>query len=197
MRKGFPVDATTMVILSDAELDRLAPPSSRKIEITRFVPRAALPLEWFDRPYFLGAVPDHVEDYNALAQSLARQERYGIARWVMRKRAYAGALCSQDDHLLLVTLHSPDEIVAVADLEPPPGRELTAEERSLAVQLIDSLSGTFNPREFRDTYEEKVRELVEAKRAGKKARLRRPTRRPPAPARLADALRRSIRASGA
>jgi hypothetical protein len=41
----------------------------------------------------------------------ARQEREGIARWVMRKKEYVGALRVEGDHLLLMTLRHAGEVV--------------------------------------------------------------------------------------
>ena len=59
----------------------------------------------------------------------------------------------------------------------PSGRNSTAEEESLAGKLVDSLSGSFDPDEFHDTYQEQVRKLVEAKSQGKKPPTRKAVKR--------------------
>jgi DNA end-binding protein Ku len=196
VRKGLPTGDGRFVLLQDAEIDELAPAASREIEISGFVPDQAIALEWYDRPYFLGPLPEHEKEYRALAEALAREQRRGIAHWVMRKKRYSAALCSEEGHLLFVTLHSAEEVVPVGDLQAPAGRDLTGEEASLAGKLVDSLAGRFDPREYHDTYREEVRKLVEAKRQGKKPPARKP-QKPRRPTRsLADTLRRSVQAVG-
>src|SRR5579885_1217877 len=90
-RKAFPVEKDTAVILQPQELVELEPPPSREIDLCRFVSPSLLSDQWYDRPYYLGPDEDD-EDYFALADALARQQVVGIARWVMRKKRYLGAL---------------------------------------------------------------------------------------------------------
>jgi DNA end-binding protein Ku len=161
MRKACPVDKETFVPLGDDEIDALAPESSRTLAVTRFAPRDAIALEWFDPPYLVGPASDHEAEYHAVAGPLAAQDRCGIAQWVMRKREYAGALCSESGHLLLVTLHRAGEVVSTSDLDQPSGRDLSKEEYALAEELIDALTGAFDPTLFHDTYQDEVRKLVE------------------------------------
>jgi DNA end-binding protein Ku len=193
-RKGFPVDDETMLLLDDAELDRLAPAASRTIEVTRFIPRASLALEWLDRPYYLGPAPGHETECRAFAGALAKRAHCGIARWVMRKRDYVGAVFGAHGHLIALTLHSPDEVINTSQLSPPPGRDLSAEEQSLADQFVDSLTGAFEPGIYHDPYQDQIAQLVEAKRRGRKVPRRRASKRPEAPKSLAAALRRSVQA---
>ena len=77
VRKGFPIDAEHFVLLHETELDGLAPADERKIEIDHFIPKPAISLEWFDRPYYLGPSPDDEREYHSLATVLATRERCG------------------------------------------------------------------------------------------------------------------------
>jgi DNA end-binding protein Ku len=194
IRKGYPVEDRTLVLLDDVELDKLAPPPSREIEITRFVPSQAISLEWYHRPYFAAPTAESAKDYYAFASALARRDVRGIARWTMRKKACLGAFCAEDDHLVLVTLHSRGEVVSLSDLDPPSGRDLSSEERKLAEQLVKSLAGSFDPSEFHDEFQKRVRELVDAKNKGKTLRKPPHPSRRPIPKSLAESLRHSLRA---
>src|SRR3954470_12709365 len=62
MRKAYALDRGTAVILQAEDLEKLVPPDSRDISVCRFVPRAAIGDQWFDRPYYLGPDKDD-EDY--------------------------------------------------------------------------------------------------------------------------------------
>ena len=170
IQKGYEVEPGTFVILADEELDELKPEPSREIEITRFVPPEHVSSQWYDRPYYLG--PDGDQNaYFALAEALANQEKEGIARWVMRGKQYVGALRSQDDYLMLVTLRHAEEVVSAKDLPEPGGRALDKKEISMAKQLVELLEGEFEPTQFHDEYRERVMEFIEKKAKGKKPRL--------------------------
>ena len=191
IQRGLEVDPGVFVVFRPEELESAEPPPSRSIEITRFVPHDAIDPSWYSRPYFLG--PDGSEpDYFALAAALERSERRGVARWVMRGKRYVGALGTREGHLALVAFHSASEVVSAAELARPEGSVISAGERKLAEQLVSALDASFDPKELRDDYRERVEKLIEAKRAGRKFVVKEaPVERPSGD--LADVLKRSLR----
>lgn len=195
VRRAFQTEDGDLVMLDDEELGSLEPTSSRDIEITRFLDDGSIGHIWYDRPYYLG--PDDDDDaYFALAEALRRQKREGVARWVMRKKPYAGALRLEGEHLMLMTLRHAGEVVAASELEAPGGRALDRRELGMAKQLVSALEDEFDPSEFRDEYRNRVLELVEAKAEGKVVKFPEVERKP-AERSLADALERSLEAAKA
>jgi DNA end-binding protein Ku len=190
IHRGYEIKAGTFVLVTDAELAKLAPAPSRSIEIERFLPETAIEPVWYERPYYLGpAGKSH--DYFALARVLADGHRVGLARWVMRKRVYHGALRAQGDYLTLSSLHSREEVVQPPKVAPL-SRAADARELTMAEQLVDALYGEFDPAEFKDEHRERVLELIAAKAKGKK--LRPPPRERKRPAReLSAALEQSLK----
>jgi DNA end-binding protein Ku len=172
VRKGFEVEPGTFVMLGEYELTELEPEPSRNIEITRVVPRDAVPHAWFDRPYYLGP-DDQAADYFALARALQEQESVAIANWVMRKQDYAGAVLPHDDYLMLVTLRHAGEVVSASALPAPAGRKPDEREVRMATQLVEALADELDISAFRDEYRDRVLELVQAKAAGKTIELKR------------------------
>jgi DNA end-binding protein Ku len=170
IQKGFEVEPGTFVILEEEELEKLEPEASRDIEITRFVAPGEIAPEYYDRPYYLGPDGDQT-NYFAFAEALKNKEKEGVARWVMRKQAYAGALRAEGDHLILVTLRNADEVLSAEDLPHPAGRAPDKKELAMARQLIELLKGEFDPEEYKDEYRERVMEFVEKKAKGYKPRL--------------------------
>lgn len=170
IRKGFETAPGELVVLSDEEVEALSPEASRDIEITRFVPEAEVDHTWYDRPYYLGpddsGGEDVGRDYFALAEALSKRGREGVARWVMRNKEYVGALRAEGDHLALLTLRHPGEVIPADDLSPPGGRKLDAKELDMAEQLVDALADDFEPEGYVDEYRERVMELIEAKAGG-------------------------------
>lgn len=181
-----------LVILDDDELAELIPEESREIEITRFVPQGAIGPEWYDRPYFLGPDGDTTA-YFALVEALRKKKREGVARWVMRKKGYVGALRPEGDYLMLATLRFAGEVVPVSRLQPPTGRDLNERELKMARQLIGAMEDDVDLSAFRDEYRDRVMELIEAKAAGKVVRFPRAPRKK-AEKSLTEVLERSIAA---
>src|SRR5437870_13656042 len=165
IQKGFEVEPGTFVILDDKELESLEPEASREIEIEQFVPADEIAPEYYDRPYYLG--PDGDQNaYFALVEALDRHEKEGVARWVMRKQPYVGALRAENDHLVLVTLRHAEEVLSAKDLPRPAGRAPDKKELSMAKQLIELQKGDFNPKEFNDEYRTRVAGFIEKKAKG-------------------------------
>jgi DNA end-binding protein Ku len=190
IQKGYEIQRGTFVLLSPAELAKLAPPASKSIELYAFVPAGELTPVWYERPYHVGPSGKSPE-YFALARVLSERGLVGLARWVMRKHAYHGALRAHGDYLTLSTLHSAEEVVAAPRVAPA-ARAADAKELAMAEQLVAALAGEFDPGEFKDEHRERVLELIQAKARGKKLNLPpRPRARAAKP--LASALEQSLK----
>ena len=170
IQKGFEVEPGTFVILEKEELQKLEPEASREIEVTQFLPPTQIPPEYFDRPYYLAPDGDTAA-YFALAQALKEKEREGVARWVMRKQPYVGAIRAVDDYLMLFTLRHAEEVLSAQDLPKPAGRAPDKKELAMATQLVELLKGEFDPKEYKDEYRERVMDFVAKKAKGHKPRL--------------------------
>lgn len=170
IRKGYEIEPGRFVILEESDLESLKPEASREIEISGFVPVEAIPQQFYERPYFLGPDGDQ-SDYFALAEALTKQAREGVAHWVMRNKAYTGALGAQDGYLVLSTLRNDGEVIAADELPTPAGRAPTKKEIDMAKHLVSLLEGEFNPADYKDEYRERVLEFIAKKAKGHKPRL--------------------------
>lgn len=171
IQKGYEIEPGRFVVVTDEELAELEPRPSREIEIAEFVPPEAISQQWYERPYYLGPDGD-VQGYFALVDALTNRKREGIAHWVMRNKAYVGALRAEGDYLLLVTLRNAEEVISAKDLPKPAGRAPTQKELSMAKQLVALLEeDEFNAKDYKDEYRERVMEFIEKKARGKAPRL--------------------------
>ena len=166
VHRALPTEDGDLVMLDEDELTELEPESSRDIEITRFVEPSVITHAWYDRPYFLGP-DDSGPEYFALVEALRKQEKEGVARWVMRKKEYVGALRVEGDYLMLLTLRHAGEVVPASALKAPGGRALDKREVQMAKQLVAALEGDLELEAYHDEYRERVLELVAAKAEGK------------------------------
>lgn len=193
IRKAFALSRTSAVILEPDELETLVPPESRDIELLRFIPPAALGDQWYDRPYYLG--PDEEEDgYFSLVHALERKKVVGVARWVMRKKRYVGALSTLDGYLTMSTLRRADQVLSFSGIEPARTAAPNANEMKLGQQLVESIAADFDPQLWQNDYRQRLNQLIAAKARGEKLERHVPKKRRPQ-ASLADSLRASIAAA--
>lgn len=174
--RAYVTEAGDRVLLDQAELEALEPHPSRDIEILGFLPHQAIDHRWYDRPYYLGPDGESAE-YFALADALEATAVEGLARWVMRNKAYVGALQLYQGYPMLIALHHAEEVIPVEALEPPQGPPLDPRELGLARQLIEMLEAEFQPQAYRDEYRNRVLEMLSAKARGKRVKTRAPRQR--------------------
>jgi len=192
MRKALALSAQTAVLLQPEDLEKLVPAESRDIEIMRFVAPAVLGDQWFERPYYLGPDGDNGA-YFALAEALKRKDVIGIARWVMRKKRYVGALSAVDGFLTMSTLRRADQVLSFSGIQPAQSVTPQASELKLAHQLVSSIEADFDPSLWQNEYRQRLCKLIEAKARGEKIKPIQP-RKKRAPASLEESLRASLAA---
>jgi DNA end-binding protein Ku len=176
--RAYPTGDRQLVLLDAEELEKLEPPPSREVRLTRFLKPERISHQWYERPYYLG--PDDSRDqYFALAEALRLEKKVGVARWVMRKQEYVGALRLEQGYLMMITLRHRGEVIPAKGLAAPPGRALEPRELAMARQLIGAMEvEDLDLKAFHDEYRERVLELVKAKAARKVIHFPRAPRRP-------------------
>src|ERR1700754_1017876 len=169
--KGYELTRDRYVIITPEELETLDPEKTRSIDIEDFVDESEIDPIFYDHPYYL--VPDKgaAKAYGLLLNAMEESEKVAVARVVIRSKEQLVAIRPHRDGNLLVmeTMVFADEIVGPEDLDGlPDSKDLNVSDRELkmAQQLIESLSGEFEPAKYKDEYREKVLELIERKAAG-------------------------------
>lgn len=168
--KGYDLGGGEYVIVEPEDLDEIAPGKSQTVEITGFVDLEQVEPVYFDKTYYLAPKgEEYTKVYELLRSALEKENKTGIATFVMRGKQYLVALRAQESVLVLHTLHWADEVRDPhQELPVLPGRgEAKGKQLDTARQLIEALSVDWNPKDYRDTYEERVKELVDAKAEGK------------------------------
>jgi DNA end-binding protein Ku len=188
---GYEVRGGEFVMLSQEEIDAAAGERSRVIALEEFVDRDDVDPVFYDRTYYLGAGQDGEDAYRLLHDALKRTERSGIGRWVFHNREYLVAVRSADGVLVLHTMRFADELVDPGDLDIPRSSRTPAKrELDMAAQLVDSLNDRFRPSAFKDTYRDRVGELIARKANGEEIELSAPE-----PAEAPDDLLAALEAS--
>jgi DNA end-binding protein Ku len=151
------------------ELDAIAPGRSRSLDIHTFVDLDEIDPIFYQKTYYLAPGSDETtKTYALLRDAMAGTNRAAIATLVMRGKEYLAAIRPDGDLLVLETMFFADEVRdAHEEIDRLPGRiKLRPQELKMAEQLIGSMSGDWTPADFRDTYTDRVHELINAKTAG-------------------------------
>ena len=147
----------------------LRPASTRAIEVTDFVALEEIDPIYYERTYWLAPDGDAAKKaYQLLLAAMEQEERVGIGTVVMREKQYLVAVRPLDGVLAMSTMRFADEVVPRSDIDDLP-RRATADPKALrmATQLIEGLSGTWDPKQYHDTYTEELRHRISRKNAGK------------------------------
>jgi DNA end-binding protein Ku len=193
--RGFEVGKGEYVIVTEDELKGIKLESTKVIDIERFVDADEIDRLYWDQPYYM--VPSGktaAEPFAVIREAMAGQNRIGLGKVVMANRERQVAIEVRREGMLVSTLRSHDEVRSDSELlGSVPAARVTPQMVEIARQIIAQSAGPFDPEDFRDRYEDAVRDLVEAKGGSVK-----PKRRAEAPAEsnvidLMEALQRSLK----
>jgi DNA end-binding protein Ku len=190
--KGYEYERHQYVVVPDEELQALRIESSQTIDLDRFVAGDEVDPLYLDTPYYVH--PDGkiaVETFRVIGQAMAETGRLGLGRIVLSNRERMVLVEPRGGGMLMRTLRSAAEVRAAEFAEP--GEAADPDMVAVAKTIIERRAGAFDPGEFRDRYQEALRELVESKLAGKPRR-RQPVEEEPKVIDLMEALKRSLAA---
>ncbi len=197
MVKGFEYKKDKYVVFTSEELKALDEKATNGIEITEFLPQAAVDPVYYERTYYLGPDKGGEKGYSLLAQAMATIEEIALAKYAARGKSYLVLIRSTGDHLHMQQLYNSDEVRDVAEVPVEPRRSTEAEVK-LARQLIEQITAdAFHPEKYEDEVRKRVEGLIAQKLEGKDLTVATPKEKPPAEViDLMEALKASLAQRG-
>jgi DNA end-binding protein Ku len=190
--KAFEFEKGEYVIMRDEDFEAAAAEAHRTIDIRDFVPLESIDPIFFEHSYYLEPAEGGEKVYALLVAALERSGLAGVAKFVMRERQHLACLRVRDGAIVLVRMHFADEVQDAKKLAPKAGHD--KRELEMALQLIEHLTGKFEPEKYRDTYRDTLCEIIKARRKGKEVAIEAPEE-PEQPTDLMAALRASLAAA--
>ena len=167
--RGYEWAKGRYVVLDDKDFEAVPLKTVRAIEIEMFVDarREGQGIEFVKQAYYLEPDPIGRKAFELLRQVLADEGKTAICKIVLKDREQLAALNPYTKTMLLTTLHWPDEVRSLDELDIPDEEiEVKPAERKMAEQLVASMTGVFNPEEYHDDYRQALMAVIEAKVAG-------------------------------
>jgi DNA end-binding protein Ku len=129
---------------------------------------------------------------------MEKADRIGVATFVMRGKQYLAAIRPSEGVLVLETMYFADEVRDPAEEidNLPTKARVGGKDLDMAVSLVESLTTRWNPQNYRDTYTDRVEQLIDAKKKDREIVLPETTEeRAEGVADLLDTLRASVDAA--
>src|SRR5882724_11585053 len=195
--KGFEFEKGRYVIMSDDDLERVRPESTRVIDLVQFSDAASLDPMYVDRTYYLAPDGKVAADAFAVMRD-GMQGKIGIGKLALYGREYLVAVRPFERGIVMHTLHHAAEmrgIDSVEELSSVPA-SVKPEEMKLARQVIQTFEQPLNLATYKDEYRAGLQRIIDAKIAGEEI-VSTSTDAPPKVVNLMDALRKSLDAVSA
>lgn len=166
--KGYEYEKNHYVVIEHEDLEKVAPPTARSMEILQFVKMEEIDPIRFEKSYYVGPEESVSRPYSLLLEAM-KETRYGaLAKVAMHGREHIVILRPAEKGILLHTMYFTDELHKGNEIPVPKPAKFDKKELDLAKKLIDTLAGPFEPEQYHDEYKENVEKLIESKRKGKK-----------------------------
>jgi DNA end-binding protein Ku len=166
--KGYQVEKDRYIVLTDEEIKSVRLESSKTITIERFVDADDIDRLYWDAPYFLAPNSDlGAEAFAVIREAMVKSNKIALGRVVMHTRERLVALEPRGKGILAYTLRTADEVKNPAEFFDPI-KDVTPDPAmvEIASRIIEQQEGPFEPKEFRDRYEDALRELIARKTEG-------------------------------
>jgi DNA end-binding protein Ku len=166
VEKGYEVEKDQYLLFTEDEIKNVEPESARNMEILEFVKIDEIDPLYFDSSYYVAPEESGEKAYHLLLEAMKKSGYAGIAKATMHGREHIVIVRPHSNGMTLHTMFYSNEI-RQADTSAPPKGEIKEPERNLALQLIQSLAAPFQPEKYQDAYQQGLRELIDAKAAGR------------------------------
>jgi DNA end-binding protein Ku len=165
--KGYEFEKGRYVVVSEDDIEKVRPASTRVIDLQQFAEREELDPIFFERPYYLAPDTQVAADAFAVIRE-GMAGKVGIGKVALYGREYLVAVEAKDKGLVMYTLRQADEIRAmdeVAEYDLLPAKPKEAEVK-LARQVISTFEKPLDMKAFKDEYQSELRRIIDAKIAG-------------------------------
>lgn len=165
--KGVEYEDGQYVVLSEEEIAAAYPKTTQTIEIESFVPNTEIPFVYLERPYYVAPINKGQKVYALLRDTLLKTQRVGIARVIIQTKQHLAVLVPSGPALVLNLLRWGADIRSLEELNLPPmgakAAGLSDKELAMAKQLVDDMTGKWDPKQFTDSFKDDIMALVKRK----------------------------------
>lgn len=164
--KGYEYEKDKYVVVEDEEIKKVAPKTAKTMEVLEFVQSADVDPIYYESSYYLAPDEAGEKPYALLFEALRKSGCVGVAKIAMHNREHIVILRPGPQGIMLHTMYYRDEIRQVDEFRTDTSL-VKDKELDLAMMLVKSLEGPFEPEKYKDEYRENLKAMIQAKVEGK------------------------------
>lgn len=161
--KGYQYEKDEYIFFSKDELDNLKPSNDKEIEIISFIKMNEIDPMYLEKSYILEP-SGKGKAYSLFCEALNKSKMVGLAKTVIGSKFYFCILRFFESRVIMTTLYFEEELRLP---NAPLQSSANSKELELAIKLIDSLKGKFEPSKYKDEYQDNIRNAIDDKLSGK------------------------------
>lgn len=166
--RGYQFAKDRYVTISEEELGDLRIESSSTMEIEKFVPDDEIPATFFDKVYYITPDGDAgLEAFVVIRDAMEKAGTFAISRVVLARKERVIAMKPRDKGIIAYSLREADDIKPEKEyFKDIDSAKVDKDMLEIAMRLVKQKSGHFEPKEYKDRYEQRMRDLIQAKLKG-------------------------------
>jgi len=163
--KGYQYDKDKYVVITDEEIEKIKTEKDKSIQILHFAELNQISPVYYEKTYQAVPEPGGEKAFELLHSALMAEQKIAIGKTVMGTKDTLMAIIPREEGILISTMFFADEVKELQKQYTKP--EVSKQELDMAKLLINSMDTPFDPSKYKDEYQVKLRELIEAKISGK------------------------------
>jgi DNA end-binding protein Ku len=161
--KGYEYEKGKFVVLQEEDFKRVDIEATQTVDIIHFVQVEEINPMFFQKPYYMEPQKGGDKAYALLREALAKSQKVGIAKVVIKTRQYLAAVKPRDELLILELMHFADELLSPDEVRAPAKVRPTSQEVAIAGELIENMTTSWKPEEYSDDYRNALLKLIRNK----------------------------------
>ena len=161
--RGYEYKNDEYLTLTNEEFNKLKSEDEKVIEIVGFLNFNEVDPIYFEKSYQI-KTSNKSKSFSLFKEALNKTKKVALAKTVIGTKFYYVLIRLMNDELIMNTLYFDEEVILADEIADA---KFTKKELDLAVELINSLKIKFKPEEYRDEYQEKVKDALKQKEKGK------------------------------
>jgi DNA end-binding protein Ku len=197
--RGYEYEKGSFVPIEDEELEKLRIESRHTIDLVQFTPLSSIDPIFYHNPYFIAPEGEiALEAYLTLREALRESRKVALGQIVLSNRERIAAIKPCGKGMIMETLRYNYEVREAEEyFDDIKELSIDKDQLKLARQLIESKSADFEPQHFKDSYQQGLQEIINAKLEHRKPDLGHDSGPPGKVINIMDAMRKSLAQSQA
>ena len=169
--KGYEYDKGQFVVLTRDDFKTAALEKTKTIDILDFVDPDEIDERYFETPYYLQPGKGADRAYALLRDAIRESGRIGVGKIILRDAQHLAAIEVIEDALVLTMMRFADELADLDDFKFPSSAGLRKQELTMARQLVENLSASWDPAKYTDEYRDNLMRVIQGKLKGRQPKL--------------------------